>query len=139
MAIAVALQRANGDVPLALRVFERIRFNRSHVIHMSSVTNRDDYHKVVWTPEFVRDHPGALSIPRMDWIMEHDARANAEEHFDHLAIDVRNDRPGTIEYLALPTGGSYSSIRDEGVKGSNSEITEKHVTRVSVLDVQAVK
>ncbi|KAF4311869.1 salicylate hydroxylase [Botryosphaeria dothidea] len=132
VAIALALQRANGDVPLALRVFERIRFNRSH---MSSVTNRDDYHRVVWTPEFVKDHPGALSIPCMDWIMEHDARANAEEHFDYLAADVRNDRPGTIKHLALPAGGSYLSIRDEGVKGSNPEITEKHVTQVLVLDV----
>ncbi|GME23743.1 salicylate hydroxylase [Neofusicoccum parvum] len=139
VAVAVALKRANGDVPLALRVFERIRFNRSHVIHMSSVTNRDDYHQVVWTPEFVRDHPGALSIPRMDWIMEHDAKANAEEHFDHLAADVRNGRLGTLGDLSLPAGGSYSSVRNGKMEASNDEFTEKTMKQIPVLDTPVVK
>ncbi len=113
VALAVALSRAKGDVRLGLQVFERIRFNRSHAIHMSSIANRDDYHNVEWTKEFVDAHPGSLTIPRPDWVMEHDAQANAEEHFDHLAADVRSGREGTIEELSLPVGGSYSNVYDK--------------------------
>ncbi|KAI1078998.1 FAD/NAD(P)-binding domain-containing protein [Whalleya microplaca] len=110
-AIAVCLDRAKGDVPLALRVFERIRFNRQHVIHMSSVSNRNEYHNVEWTPEFVRAHPDSLILRRPDWILEHDARANALEHFDHLAEDVRSGKKGTLFELALPAEGEILEIR----------------------------
>lgn len=105
--LAVCLDRADKDVKLALEVFERIRFNRSNTIHMSSVSNRDTYHKIEWTPEFVKANPGILGLFRMDWVLEHDAERNAEEHFDELATDVKSGRQGTIQELALPAGGSY--------------------------------
>lgn len=105
--LAVCLDRAKGDVQLGLRVFERVRFNRSHAIHMSSISNRDEYHTIEWTKEFVDENPGILTIPRPDWIMEFDAEANAEANFDQLAADVKTGRQGTIEELALPAGGSF--------------------------------
>lgn len=134
VAVAVALQRAHGDVKLALQVFERIRFNRSHVIHMSSVSNRDDYHNVEWTKEFVDAHPGSLSIPRPDWIMEHDAVANAEEHFEKLAGDVRSGKKGAIEELALPAGGSFNVIYE---KAAETKIEAEAISTAPVI-VRAV-
>lgn len=110
-AIASCLDKAKGDVSLALRVFERIRFNRQHVIHMSSVANREEYHKVEWTREFVDKHPGVLSIPRPDWIIEHDARANVDEHFDKIAEDIKNDKQGNIFELSVPAGGQLGILR----------------------------
>ncbi|KAI1083684.1 putative monooxygenase [Whalleya microplaca] len=107
IAVAIALQRANGDVPLALKVFERIRFNRSHVTHMASISTRDGYHQVDWDGDELRQHPEIINLPRPSWVIEHDAEANAEEHFEHLAQDVKNGRQGTIEELALPAGGDY--------------------------------
>ncbi|KAL2394094.1 FAD-dependent monooxygenase notI [Exophiala dermatitidis] len=107
VALAICLHRAKGDVPLALKVFERIRFNRSHVIHMSSITMRDGYHNVDWEGEFIREHPEVVNLPRWTWVIEHDAEENAEQHFEHLARDVRNNRQGTIEELALPAGGNF--------------------------------
>lgn len=112
VALAVCLDRANKDVKLGLKVFERVRFNRSHVIHMSSVSNRDSYHKIEWTPEFVKANPDLLTLSRMDWVLEHDAQKNAEEHFDHLAADVKSGKKGTIQELAVPAGGKYQDAMD---------------------------
>lgn len=111
VAIASCLDKAKGDVPLALRVFERIRFNRQHVIHMSSISNRDGYHKIEWTREFIEQHPGVLSIPRLDWVFEHDARANVDEHFDRIAEEVKSGKKGTIFELAVPAGGHFEALR----------------------------
>ncbi|KAF2651148.1 salicylate hydroxylase [Lophiostoma macrostomum CBS 122681] len=108
VAVAVSLDRAKGDVPLALRVFERIRFNRSHVTHMSSIEMRDGYHNVDWDGDEILKHPEIVNLPRYKWVIEHDAEENAERHFDHLAQDVKSYRPGTIQELALPAGGSYN-------------------------------
>jgi 2-polyprenyl-6-methoxyphenol hydroxylase-like FAD-dependent oxidoreductase len=107
VALAIALKRANGDIPLGLRVFERIRFNRSHVTHMASITIRDGYHNVDWEGEELRKNPQILNLPRPSWVIEHDIEKEAEEHFAHLAEDVKSYKPGTVEELALPAGGDY--------------------------------
>lgn len=108
VALAVSLDRSEGDVPLALKVFERIRFNRSHVTHMASISTRDGYHDVNWDGDFIRKHPYILNIPRPSWVVEHNAEENAENSFDQLATDVRSGREGSIQELALPAGGDYS-------------------------------
>lgn len=107
VALAIALKRSNGDVPLALRVFERIRFNRSHVTHMASISIRDGYHNVDWDGEELRKNPEILNLPRPEWVLEYDIAGESEKHFEHLAADVRSYKPGTIEELALPAGGDY--------------------------------
>jgi hypothetical protein len=109
--IAVCLARAQRnnhiDVPLALRVFERIRFNRSHITHLSSVSNRDGYHNADFDSDEILRHPEILNLPRFRWVLEFDAERDAESHFDHLAADVRNGRKGTIEELSVPAGGTF--------------------------------
>jgi 2-polyprenyl-6-methoxyphenol hydroxylase-like FAD-dependent oxidoreductase len=100
VAVAIALQRAKGDVPLALRVFERIRFNRSHVTHMASISTRDGYHNIEWDGDEIRKNPEVVNLPRPFWVIDHDAAANAEEHFEHLAEDVRSGRQGCIKELS---------------------------------------
>lgn len=110
---ATCLEKAAGDVPLALQVAERVRYNRSHVIHQSSVSNRDSYHNWTWTPELAAKHPEVLTVPRPDWIVEFDARKAAEENFDRLAADVKSGRQGTIEELSLPAGGSFDLMQED--------------------------
>ncbi|KAH8881868.1 salicylate hydroxylase [Thozetella sp. PMI_491] len=109
-AIAACLDKAKGDVPMALRIFERIRFNRQHTIHMSSVSNRDEYHKLEWTREFAKEHPDALKIHADDWIIEHDARANVYEHFDRIAEEVKSNKEGTIFDLSVPATGNIKPV-----------------------------
>ncbi|KAH6991405.1 salicylate hydroxylase [Ilyonectria sp. MPI-CAGE-AT-0026] len=120
--LAVCLEKAAGDVPLALQVFERIRFNRSHVIHMSSITARDDMHYIDWESDFINEHPEALNIPRMAWVLDFDAKADAEKHFDQLAADVKSGKKGTIQELSLPTG-KYFKESDAETPNTASQVT----------------
>ncbi|KAH7007052.1 hypothetical protein EDB80DRAFT_684302 [Ilyonectria destructans] len=99
--------KAKGDVPLALQVFERIRFNRSYVIHQSSTSTRDVYHKHEWTPELIKEYSKSLSMAGFDWVTDFEVQEQACEHFDHLAEDVRSGKQGTIEELSLPAGGAF--------------------------------
>ncbi|KAM3501690.1 hypothetical protein MY10362_005362 [Beauveria mimosiformis] len=127
VALAVCLQRAaararDGNnisssgssnknkniVPLALRVMERIRFNRSHVTHMASITVRDGYHSVDFDGDEIMKNPQVLNLPRPEWVVEYDVEKEAEKHFDALAADVEAGRQGTIQELALPAGGDYN-------------------------------
>ncbi|KAH8894024.1 salicylate hydroxylase [Thozetella sp. PMI_491] len=110
VAVAMCLQKSQGDVPLALQVFERIRFNRSHVIHQASISTRNIYHKYDWTPEFVDKHPESLVLPLFPWITDYNVFEEVEKHYDHLATDVKSGKQGTLEELALPAGGSYDSM-----------------------------
>lgn len=105
--LAVCLERAEGDVELALQVFERVRFNRSHVIHMSSISVRDDYHTLDFESDLFKEHPEIINVPRQAWVLDFDAKKNAEEHFDQLAADVKSGRQGTLEELSLPAGGNF--------------------------------
>ncbi|KAF5000691.1 hypothetical protein FDECE_11154 [Fusarium decemcellulare] len=107
---AMCLQKAKGDVRLALQVLERIRFNRSHAIHQASISTRNIYHNQDWTPELVKKHPGSLIIPFYDWISEYNVFEEVDKHFDHLAADVLSGKKGTIEELALDAGGSYEAM-----------------------------
>lgn len=105
--VAICLQRAQGDVPLALSVFERIRFNRSHSIHQGSISTRDIYHQNDWSLEFVQEHPNSLIMPFFSWIVDHDPIKTAEDNFSRLASEVRSGKSGTIQELSLPAGGDY--------------------------------
>ncbi|OAL44417.1 salicylate hydroxylase [Pyrenochaeta sp. DS3sAY3a] len=107
---AVCLQRSRGDVPLALRVMERIRFNRSHVIHQAGAQIRETWHENSWD-QFDED-PEKIALARGDWILDFDAVKNAEEHFEHLAEDIRSGKQGTIEELSLPAGGEYENVKE---------------------------
>ncbi|KAM0665276.1 hypothetical protein ACQRIT_006131 [Beauveria bassiana] len=125
VALAVCLQRArvrdsnknnnknnsknnNNNVPLALRVMERIRFNRSHVTHMASITVRDGYHSVDFDGDEILQNPQVLNLPRPEWVVEYNVEDEAERHFDALAADVEAERQGSIQELALPAGGDYN-------------------------------
>lgn len=106
---AICLQRAEGDVPLALKVMERIRFNRSHITHQAGAQLRETWHNDPW--EHVEEDPEKIAMARGDWILDFDAVKNAEDHFEKLAQDVRSGKTGTMEELSLPAGGVYEDIR----------------------------
>ncbi|KAH8889602.1 salicylate hydroxylase [Thozetella sp. PMI_491] len=105
---AVCLQKARGDVPLALRVMERIRFNRSHATHQAGSAIRELWHGDNW--EVFDAEPDKVAQARNDWVLDFDPVKNAEDYFEQLAEDVRSGKPGTIEELALPAGGHYDAM-----------------------------
>ncbi|CAG9938718.1 unnamed protein product [Clonostachys rosea f. rosea IK726] len=109
-AVAMCLQKCQGDVELGLQVFERIRFNRSHVIHQASISTRNIYHNNDWTPELIEQYPGSLIIPLLPWVTDYNIFEEVDKHYDQLAKDVKSGKKGTIGHLALPAGGSYDSM-----------------------------
>ncbi|KAF1843679.1 salicylate hydroxylase [Cucurbitaria berberidis CBS 394.84] len=104
---AICLQRCGGDVRLALKVTERIRYSRSKATHEWGRTLRDAWHNNVDAALQVENGGEDISNVRRPWVTDLDVAAHAEEHFEHLAEDVRNGRQGTIEELALPAGGNF--------------------------------
>ncbi|CAG9949155.1 unnamed protein product [Clonostachys rosea f. rosea IK726] len=108
---AICLEKAKGDVPLALKVMERIRFNRSHITHQAGMQIRDIWHQNPW--EHVEHDPEKIALARGDWILDFDAVKTAEENFERLAEDVRSGKKGTLPELSLPAGGVYDDIRNK--------------------------
>lgn len=74
------------------------------------MSNRDGYHSAYFDGEYLLQHPEAINVPRPAWVVDHDAKKNAEDHFGHLAEDVRSGRKGTIEELSLPANGNYEDV-----------------------------
>ncbi|KAJ5382630.1 salicylate hydroxylase [Penicillium concentricum] len=120
--MAICLEKSHGDIPLALQVFERIRFNRSHTIHQASISTRNIYHKNNWTLEMVKKNPDSLIMPLLDWVMDFDCQRAAEENFDKIAREVTSGKPGTIEELSLPAGGNYDSMNLVEEKNKAAEL-----------------
>ncbi len=101
--VAICLKRSEGDVQLALKVAERIRYNRSNVIWKAGETNRDAWNEEPW--EAFRTDPEKTANRRKGWVLEFDAAENAEKHYAQIADDVRAGKPGTLEELSLPADG----------------------------------
>ncbi|KAJ5556475.1 salicylate hydroxylase [Penicillium frequentans] len=106
---AICIRNAKGDIPLALQVMERIRFNRSHVIHQSGIDMRDDWHKCDF--EKYADHPDSIAQMRTPWIIMFDPQVNAEKHYTALAKDVLKGRKGTIQELSIPADGNFDHLK----------------------------
>lgn len=100
--VAVCLDKAKGDVPLALRTTERIRYNRSNVIHASGAKNRDEWHEIDW--HALELNPKVLANRRFPWVLDFDAEAHAEKHYNQIAQDIREGKPGSLEDLSLSSG-----------------------------------
>ncbi|KAL0253132.1 hypothetical protein SLS55_010583 [Diplodia seriata] len=82
--VAVALRRAGKkDVPLGVRAYQEIRYERVKAVQKTGETTRDMWHKTDW--DKVKEDPTSIQLPREDWIFEFDAEKHAEEVFDEVA------------------------------------------------------
>lgn len=82
--IGVALRRAGKEnVPLGVRAYQEIRYDRVKKVQKTGETTRDMWHKTDW--EKVKEDPTSIQLPREDWIFEFDAEKHAEEVFDEVA------------------------------------------------------
>lgn len=89
--IASCLRSAGKDnVPLAVRVYERIRYDRVRKVQKTGESTRDRWHKADW--DAVKKDPSKVHIPREDWILKHDSRKYAEENFERVAEEIRQGR-----------------------------------------------
>ena len=91
MTLGVCLRRAGKDnVPLAVRVYERIRYDRVRRVQKTGESTRDMWHKADW--DEVKKDPSKVQLPREDWILKHDSRQFAEDNFDRVAEEIKQGR-----------------------------------------------
>jgi 2-polyprenyl-6-methoxyphenol hydroxylase-like FAD-dependent oxidoreductase len=79
--LAACLDKAGkGKVQEALRVWERIRYERVHKIQQTGVTTREQWHKADW--DAIWKDPESLHLKREAWILDFDAEADAYASYD---------------------------------------------------------
>lgn len=79
--LAACLDKAGkGKVQDALRVWERIRYERVHKIQQTGVTTREQWHKADW--DAIWKDPESLHLQREAWILDFDAEADAYASYD---------------------------------------------------------
>lgn len=90
--LSVCLRKAGKDnVPLAVRVYERIRYDRVRKVQKTGETTRDMWHKVTdW--DAVKKDPTKVQLPREDWILKHDCKQFAEDNFERVAEEIKQGR-----------------------------------------------
>ncbi|EPQ61262.1 FAD/NAD P-binding domain-containing protein [Gloeophyllum trabeum ATCC 11539] len=82
--LAVVLQLAGKqNVPLAVRAWEKIRYQRVRMAQVLGETNRDMWHKA--KPDAKGE---SVSLPRPEWLLGHDAEKHAYEAYEGAAKDI---------------------------------------------------
>ncbi|RHZ49216.1 FAD-dependent monooxygenase fmqB [Aspergillus thermomutatus] len=102
--VATALELAGKEnVPVALRVAEKIRYPRATVIQLGSSTLQEALFWPDW--EAVAKDPSIFAFPNPEWILGHDCREYTYRVFDTVVRAVR----GEGEYIPknIPSDGAY--------------------------------
>lgn len=97
--IAVCLKRGGKEgVPEAVRVHEKIRYERVKGVQKTGETTRDMWHKTDW--EHAKKHPESIQMPREDWIFEHNAEKHAEDVYDEVRAALETEPKPDQESVA---------------------------------------
>lgn len=113
--LAICLRKAGkGNVPLAVRTYERIRYDRVRKVQKTGETTRDRWHKADW--DAVKKDPSTVHIPREDWILKFDVEKFAEENYEKVAQEVLQGR----------------TLRDFDDKDHLSKMTKESVNETGV-------
>src|SRR5579862_1995252 len=89
--LAICLRKAGKEnIPLAVRTYERIRYDRVRRVQKTGETTRDRWHKADW--DAVKKDPSKVNIPREDWILKFDVEKYAEENYERVAEEVKQGR-----------------------------------------------
>lgn len=93
--VAICLGKFNGDksqVPLALRVYERIRYDRVARIQQLGVRNRENWHKADYArPDDITVEKMKLPMPK--WMLGHDAEKTAHNKWESTKRDILEGKP----------------------------------------------
>ncbi|ORY63491.1 uncharacterized protein BCR38DRAFT_344406 [Pseudomassariella vexata] len=105
-----------GEIPLAVKVHEKLRFERVSFAQRMGIETREFYHHSSW--EDVMRNPEALGVVG-PWIVRHDAEKYAFENFEQCAEHVKNGAP--FENTNTPPGKKYEPWT---VKGLQEEVDQ---------------
>ncbi|KAH7077569.1 hypothetical protein BKA63DRAFT_411071 [Paraphoma chrysanthemicola] len=99
--LAILITRAGRhELPMALRAYERLRFERTSLTQRMGWETRHRWHQTDW--EAVAANPEFLKLPQPEWLNGHDAEEYAATHFDKVVERLRNGSP--FQSSNIPTG-----------------------------------
>lgn len=86
-ALAACLDVAGRDrVAEAVRVYEKIRYERVHKIQATGVQTREQWHKADW--DLIWQDPTLLHLKREEWILRFDAEENAYSEYEKVRASL---------------------------------------------------
>lgn len=93
--MAACLDVAGKDgVVDAVKVWEKIRYDRVHKIQKTGVTTRESWHKADWNA--IAKDPMLLHLKREEWILNFDAEEDAYKRYDAIKADIVGAKGGTM-------------------------------------------
>ena len=92
--LAACLDKAGKDkVQEAVRVWERIRYDRVHKIQKTGITTREQWHKADW--DAIWKDPQSMHLKREAWILDFDAEADAYARYDAVRDELEKRQATT--------------------------------------------
>ncbi|KAF2811870.1 FAD/NAD(P)-binding domain-containing protein [Mytilinidion resinicola] len=92
-ATIAALLENTEDVPLALRSYIALRYERTALTQRMGWETRHRWHQTDW--EGVANNPAFLKLPQPVWLNGHDAEQYAYDNFDAVTANVLKQAPFT--------------------------------------------
>jgi 2-polyprenyl-6-methoxyphenol hydroxylase-like FAD-dependent oxidoreductase len=90
--LAACLRQAGKkNVPLAVRVHEKIRYERVHQAQATGVKTREKWHKANW--DEISKTPEAVHLTREAWLLNFDAEKDVYERYDEVAASLNGEHP----------------------------------------------
>jgi 2-polyprenyl-6-methoxyphenol hydroxylase-like FAD-dependent oxidoreductase len=90
--LAASLDMAGKkEVPLAVRAYEKLRYERVHKAQAMGPKTREKWHKISsW--DHVFKNPEAIHLTREPWLLNFDAEADAYKRYKQVAVDLKDVR-----------------------------------------------
>jgi len=96
--LAACLHAAGKErVPLAVRCYERMRYERCRRAQRLGETNRDTWHKADYTNVLEKDKAEGMKLPTPPWLFSHDAETSAYQMFPRVSKEILGGKYGTQE------------------------------------------
>ncbi|KAH9866553.1 hypothetical protein J1614_008243 [Plenodomus biglobosus] len=89
--LAACLELAGKkDITLAVKAYEKIRYERVHRAQAMGVKIRERWHKTNW--DEIAKHPESIHLVREAWLLNFDAEKDCYERFPEVARELRDEK-----------------------------------------------
>ena len=87
MALGICLELAGKkDVPLAVRAYEKLRYERVHKAQAMGPKTRERWHKANW--DDIWKNPEMLHLIREPWLLNFDQEADAYARYKEITAEL---------------------------------------------------
>ncbi|KAM7218465.1 6-hydroxynicotinate 3-monooxygenase [Rhypophila decipiens] len=76
-----------GDIPRALRAFEKLRYERVHRAQAMGPKTRERWHKADWNE--VWKNPSMIHLEREEWLLNFDAEKDAYDRYEEVVEQLK--------------------------------------------------